>query len=485
MTVGVSSFLTNGIVGDFEIADWLRELPASAVTTGRHPMATPPRAMRFVHAVRTPLADPSGTLDPQRTPGATHAILVPSVPALGVNVPSTSQIDIAASWDEWSDAPEPVPTTDTVPSVPLAPDAIRIPEIRHEFADTKHRTVSYTVTAVSRFRRYFDPADDEAAFLAEVTLPDADVLSTARPPRPVVRSVAPSFRWQGTEVAPGWTRLERMRSGGRLRVELDRPWYETGEGEQLAVLVWDGAASPAEEIEVTRAGRDPIRSTSAILPFPPLSAFGGASGPVFRSGDVAAVPYDVWFAEGSWWADIPLPTLATASYSPFVRLAVARYQAHSLPDLKLSDPVTTDPEPVLPDRTLVLERSASAGTDGAGGTVSARLTGTGPRTPANVVRATLERSVADAASDLSGSGDGVSGWTAVQEAGGALGDTLELSVPAEEGVYRVVVRESEGIVGDEPTVLVVPDPEGAGVLVETILPELNRRTVFIDVIPLS
>lgn len=463
LTLDVSSFFADQIALHFEIAQWLRELPATAITTGRHPMATPPLAVRFVHAVRKPLLDPSGTLLPTRPASATHAVLDPLVPALGIDVPSTGQVDISASWQEWADSPDQVAMKDTVPSVVVERGASTLPEIRHEFADSKHRRITYRVSAVSRFRSYFDADEDAEAFVARTTLPEVRIPSSAPPPRPIVRSVGPAFRWSGTDVEPGWQRLERVRTGGLVRVELDRPWYATGQGEQLAVLVWDGAGPPGADAAVTRTGRDGIRSTTRVLPFPPVSLFAGADGPIHRIGDVAAVPHDVWFGEDRWWADVAMPGLAAASYAPFVRLAVARYQADSILGAHLSDTVTTDPVPVQPDRTLIADRE--------GASIRVTVQGAGPIAPANSVRAALERSTAAGAdSELAKTGSiEAPSWVEIASTSGVLGAALPaLVVPADGAAYRLVVRETEGITVDPGAV--VPA-------------ELRERTVFLDVIP--
>ncbi|WP_345800091.1 hypothetical protein AAIB33_11475 [Microbacterium sp. AZCO] len=464
LTLDISSFFADGVATQFEISEWLRELPTTAITTGRHPMATPPRPVRFVHAVRKPRTDPAGTLQPQRTPSATHAILAPSTPTLGVDVASTAQVDLDATWQEWRDAPEPTTAVDTIPSLTLELGAPALPEIRHEFADTKHRRVTYHATAVSRFRRYFDADEPAEAFIADATLAEVRIPSSVRPPRPLVRAVTPAFRWTGTDLPTGWTRVERRRAGGILRVELARPWFETGQGEQLAVMVWDSAGPPPANVDVTRTGRDAIRATTPLLSFPPLSVFADPDGAVFRDQGVTAVPYDVWFADDRWWADVPVPGVAAASYSPLVQLVVARYQADSLDGLRLSEPVKTDPAPVLPDRTLVVERG--------GGTITATLQGLAPTAPGNTVHVSIER--ADVAAGVEAAdplGSGEPAWRPVQSSSGAIGTRIQLALPADGAAHRLVVRETEDIPGDEVT--------------DASPPELVSRTVFVDVIALG
>ncbi len=73
----------------------------------------------------------------------------------------------------------------------------------HLFPDTKHRRVTYTFRATTRFREYFHPSlvapdpgipgDDGLSVVSapvEVSIP-----SSARPAAPVVHSVVPLFRW--------------------------------------------------------------------------------------------------------------------------------------------------------------------------------------------------------------------------------------------------------------------------------------------------
>jgi hypothetical protein len=88
----------------------------------------------------------------------------------------------------------------------------------------------------------------------------------------------------------------------------------------------------------------------------------------------------------TWFADVAFP--ATGSYSPLVRLAVARYQSHGLPGLELSTVVRTDFVPLLPDRTCRVEVRA----EGAAVRLEAR---TPTEVVANRVDAVLERKLAD------------------------------------------------------------------------------------------
>ena len=67
-----------------------------------------------------------------------------------------------------------------------------------------------------------------------------DILSSAQPEAPKVLYVIPTFKW---ETSPQGHR----RVGGGLRVYLDRPWYSSGDGEQLAVVLYPNAKADLPE----------------------------------------------------------------------------------------------------------------------------------------------------------------------------------------------------------------------------------------------
>src|SRR5262249_19647282 len=148
--------------------------------------------------------------------------------------------------------------------------------IRHEFGDTKHRTVVYTLNATSRFREYFKAAEPESSFQAIKEQAPVSIRSTARPPAPDVLGVVPAFQLQRTQ--PGADRVEHARRSRRLRVELARPWFQTGEGERLAVVLAPDDTGPASASDlVTRIGRDPLFASPAPPPRPRRDWFPGAS----------------------------------------------------------------------------------------------------------------------------------------------------------------------------------------------------------------
>ena len=124
---------------------------------------------------------------------------------------------------------------------------------RHDFGDTKYRKVNYSAVATTRFAEYF-PITDPAQLTRTSPTAAVDVPSSARPPIPSVLYAVPTFGWQkqtqvqfdkggvnlGPVTLPGVKGVGTIsrRSGGGLRIYLDRPWYATGDGELLGVILW-------------------------------------------------------------------------------------------------------------------------------------------------------------------------------------------------------------------------------------------------------
>ena len=183
LTLELSTFLKEDMLDHFAIAG--QSLPAASVESanrGRHPMVTPARAVTFTHAVRRPLREPQGTFKPRRGQGATSAILDPDPLLPGIDPLSTGKVEITATWKEPDGATRDVvdAAVQTI-AVDRGDTALRGP-IRHEFGDTRHRTIKYAVTAVSRFRHFFDKLDPAPSSSAELPAV-VSIPSSARPPR--------------------------------------------------------------------------------------------------------------------------------------------------------------------------------------------------------------------------------------------------------------------------------------------------------------
>jgi hypothetical protein len=160
-------------------------------------------------------------------------------------------------------------------------------------------------------------------------------------------------------------------------VYLERPWFSSGVGELLGVVLWpDWHHEPPAPLQsfVSRWGRDPIWAAPPTPAGPSAEHFpratGAASGLtleelVTTDGDSRvsvvghAVEYDE--ARGLWFCDIEID--AGDAYTPFVRLALARWQPHSLAGVEISRVVLAEYAQLAPERSVTLVRGpAGAGT---------------------------------------------------------------------------------------------------------------------------
>lgn len=488
-TVALSSTIRSGLqahLAMFDVLDSSEDL-LSHTTSGRNPIVTPVRDVLLVHAVRKPLSDPKWTLPPAaitRNINETSVLLTPkflsTIPGVpGLNTDSTGRLDVTAAWTDVVDVGDVASTIERKDGHPhLFSATINRGEpptlsIRHEFGNTKHRLVTYTLDAITRFRQYFEPSESSKLFHASLTQEPVSVLSSAQPAPLTILGVVPSFAWQPIQI--GTDRIEHVRRAQRIRVELARPWYLTGAGECIGVVLpaaGVGAASPADRY-VTKMGRDPLFGTPDTARYPGADWFVGRSGdaatlqlPGIPNQTVVVVPHRPVAAGDRWVADIRLaPPANQASYNPLVELALVRYQPSSVPGQHLSSVAFADKVPLLPDRRVVVDR--------VGNQIRVTVSGLGP-TQGNRVEAVLEQAptggVASALVSTPGATDGVAAWSAVGAgASGQLGSMLSLTLPATNRSVRLRVTESEPI-ADAPN----PSP----------ISDLARRVVFLDTITL-
>lgn len=332
--------------------------------------------------------------------GRTHALLMGEIRVSGN---STSRIDLHARWNEPADiAPDqwaemrarvaelPIDLPGARPPerelaatlLPLAPgvryipgpDKVQFSFVRHHFGDTRHRLVRYRSVATTRFREYLPPriADDPAQLTAQGPEQELHILSTERPAPPRIRYVIPTFAWESSQQDSA--RISRRRGGG-LRVYLDRPWFSSGADEKLAVIIGADRDPPPDPLfeathqrHSTEWGRDPIWASGATFSTPSPEHFAGGmvhSGlsldevlQVMSTSRATVVAYDVSFDKERqlWFADIEID--AGPAYCPFVRLALARYQPHSIADAHLSRVVRTDFVQLFPDRSVSVQPEA-------------------------------------------------------------------------------------------------------------------------------
>jgi hypothetical protein len=392
---------------------------ADDVAEGRHWMFTPWRELTLVHAVQRPVAPPElGKYELARDRGDLGVRFsdIPFAPnGLFSHSWSTSHVDVRATWDDWIDDPRDpgglrlerrsadafrVAITAGQDSAPLesraqavarervdgvlpwaAPSEVQPPPTRqpavHQIGDTRHHMITYTPVGTTRYQEYF-PADVIADHRnLELAGPSRlePIPSSATPPPPAVLYAVPTFRWETIDGG-------RKRVGGGLRIYLDRPWFQTGEGERLAVIVpgvtADGTPLPLEQVSAwgvdpTWAGAAPPPLADAIqVPTDSVTYFAGtdhAHTAPRAFASVASLPdrpeiYSVigyqpeWNAErGLWYVDVELDT--GTAYVPFVSLALARWQPRSLDQMSLSNVVRCHFAQLAPDRIATVHRSGS------------------------------------------------------------------------------------------------------------------------------
>ena len=485
--VDMSCFLKDPTALDtMKIWSWIAEANRTDLQQlsldGGHWMITPPRTITLVHAVQQPLLEPEfQTLRAVKAPGATFASIQDELPISGK---STSKLDIEAAWketvDDGSTQPQPVVSPASARAFERQldrADTVAVVDGRHEFHDTRHRLVEYRARATTRFREYFPQAvtDDIRNISRLSQTARLSILSSARPPAPKPLYVIPTFQWE-PQAEGAWSFSRRK--GGGLRIYLDRPWYSSGEGELLGVVLWScappqHAAFDAFEVPdflksyVTQWGKDPLWS-AASLPsqaVPRREHFRNAV--AFGKGlslEETAAPFSVaghavnYNADRQlWYCDIEIDP--GDAYFPFVRLALARYQPESVADCHLSRVVLAEFAQLMPNRSasMTLDPIDLTRLDLA----ISGLTYSGPGSV--TMRVTLQTQPLGAAGDLAWVPLRTIPLTAVHSSGAATLWTAPIQLPAARGTrpFRLLIEELEtystDVGGPEQTRLVYAD----------------------------
>ncbi|HKX41759.1 MAG TPA: hypothetical protein VJO99_11410 [Burkholderiaceae bacterium] len=423
-----SSFVDKRRIDELGIPRWSasagqRAFIAEMALLGVHWMLTPYRALVMVHATQQPVCTPllRGVSAP-RDVGLTFTDLNARVQLHG---PSTGKFEVVAEWDEWVDDPQqPRPARNhvrgTLSEIPLTENhgneftladvanEVQLPPAnavnssgdkrtrgnRHEFGDTKFRLVRYRIEATTRFREYLpaslyaqhdqitrlgpvafesnallgaddDPGTPVLFNVAGAAPNGTPVLSTHAPEVPRVVYTVPTFRWT-QDLGPSKPLQRSTRLGNGLRVYLERPWFTSGDGELLGVvLLGDGSAFntiPEDMLPfVTQWGLDPLFDTALPKPLSRASDFSARVAsetlPLLeKNAQVHVVGHRVQWddARKLWYCDIELDA-GLRTYMPFVRLALARYQPNAIAGMKLSRVTLAEFAQVLPRRVAELQ----------------------------------------------------------------------------------------------------------------------------------
>lgn len=409
---------------------------------GRNWLMTPFREITLMHATLQPVGKPvNKKLEAQRGLGQTSAVLYGEFELHG---PSTSKAELLADWKEPVDyLNEPGPRIIdgrahvlefkidpplTLLTLTPRPEAGKSPQTgqpqlqtraaitalatppqgpvyRHEFGDTRFRRVNYKLVTTTRYMEQFPSNEipEETDYTRSSDPVEVKVLNTAPPAMPKIAYVVPSFRWERSKKG---ARITSQRKSA-LRVYLERPWYSTGEGELLAVILPPGIAvtpkraataqttratstQPSQKIQpqiqkkpvtsalqvsvppvaekykpyVTMWGLDPIWRSGTIAPpeYPLPDAFPAAAEimgelPLLEMPDekrFIAVGHQVEYDQERqlWFCDLELDS--GQAYFPFIRLALARFQPESVPGAHLSQVVVANFAQILPERNLAV-----------------------------------------------------------------------------------------------------------------------------------
>ncbi len=420
--LGYSSYVHPAFLGSFGVPQWTsnesqHSFVSGMAALGNHWMLTPYRELVLVHATQQPVCLPELIkLSIRRNLGDPHAKLL--CRRVNLHGPSTGKFEIEADWHEWVDdlqkeGPERVEGHGQLGEVQLqenhpnqfqlqaAIDAQRIDPgrerargDRHEFGDTRFRLIRYRVRASTRFREYLPSAlydnrdlitrlgpaaEGPPVKAGAADDPGAPVLhdsggasnrlivpASAPPDDPRVLYTVPTFRWQHSESSGT---ISHTRLGNGLRVWLDRPWFSSGDGELLGVVLLGNNARFTDipkhlQALVTQWGLDPLWETALPKSKTRASDFGArVHSEQVRLQErpdaphVHVVGHRVHWDQGRrlWYCDIELDP--GVSYMPFVRLALVRYQPNALGAAKVSKVVLAEFAQVLPRRRAFLKQS--------------------------------------------------------------------------------------------------------------------------------
>ena len=405
----------------------LSDAVGQTIAKGQHWMFSPWRTLTFVHAIQQPATHVSAgskklpvinEVSSSRNFGETFS---GTNIDLEVHGASTGVVDVEADWIDWVDDGFSVNEEGCnlishkakvyhftslyqvnnyvfgdFPSKNINNNPFKA--LPHQFNDTRHRFVNYAVVASTRYKEYFYNLIKENGDSFKITresdkLTNINVLSSARPLAPQVAYVIPIFEWARE---PKGDTLYTIRASG-LRVYLKRPWFSSGQGEKLSVVVLPtGYNSLFKELDThllnpffTNWGSDPTK-LSAPLPtntFPDKTAFVGLkkgdAGNVYTEDilsieendtmKVSIAAFDVKYDAGKdlHYADFMINY--GLSYFPFIKLALAAYQQHSVrkdgADCCLSKIVHADYIQVPPARATSLKRSGASITVAISGTI--------------------------------------------------------------------------------------------------------------------
>jgi hypothetical protein len=399
--VKLSSTIAPNYQDHFAVTTSLPSRRAPRLSEGAEVGVTPSLSITCVHAVEQPLRPPelkrSGA-GPQATRARGGTEFVPSADLI-VDRPSTGLVYFEATWSGWLDDPQrsaphrvgevaghppgDEPAVELlVPSVrvPLADDGQaedeKVPMLSWsvDLEESRHRMITFTPHAITRFTDCFPETRE---MISEEVVPErfrvegprfeVDVPSSEPPPAVDFAYALPTFSWEETATAGRHATVTRTRRARGLRIHFHRPWFASGDDERLAVLVARTAPTGETPDNLSSIASDPIRTGDA----PVSSALSAANLDAAEPGTAErwtnnqldtcdAVLFEIDperdYDEASqlWSVEIDVSHSALGTLdTPFVQLAIARCQPHSLMrGFELSETTLTPLCPIASTRSL-------------------------------------------------------------------------------------------------------------------------------------
>lgn len=249
----------------------------------------------------------------------------------------------------------------------------------HSFSDTKFRQVKYALTAVSRFREYFPEKKPEDLQVEGNVQEETIIRNSDLPEAPVIHSIVPIFTWSSK-------RNNITREQNTIRVYFEGDWYSSGPGEKVAILFLQDQNSINEHYQglVSEYGKDPSTPGAATTG---LKKGFFQTENIVGKGETDKIDYKILGKQASnevtevmalteeilygavyevgfdlevkrFYSDIVLILeKETKLYSPFLKMAVCRYQEHSIReknhyDYRFSPVVMAPAVQLLPPRKI-------------------------------------------------------------------------------------------------------------------------------------
>nr|WP_295931921.1 hypothetical protein [uncultured Dyadobacter sp.] len=239
-------------------------------------------------------------------------------------------------------------------------------EFEHTLPDTKHRVCRYWFEVNNRFQSLLNSGEvlhkrtlvEQPNIESRTSYNEVVINSSKNPDAPKFAFALPVYTWEFKGGATLNSATKRVRNNNIIRIYLERPWYSSGQNEQLAIICGPDRIPTdswkMHDQNVSSWGRDATVSGKKLSPLSlnmivnkgdvPQEAFSllnkkleVISPKIFQIG-IFDVKFDS--TECLWFVDVQLDV--PTSYSAFVRFSIARYQASSEPGKHLSQFILTD-----------------------------------------------------------------------------------------------------------------------------------------------